>query len=164
MDSLAATVAVLGAFLVMAGAYQAFVLIIVKSIAERIVTGEERDSMFFLYFKVMEEIDEEIHQMGLHPGRGHAAFGFRAPNNPLPKLNVCHFYKMNPSMFQTLCGLSPDEFTVLLNLVSFQMLKPRNGFCTFTDAEQAARKPQVNTLPLCLSLSPSPSPSYFFPS
>ena len=139
----AATVAVLGAFVVMAAAFQSYVLIIAKMVAERIVTAEESDSMFYLYFKALEEIDEEIRQTALHPGRGYAAFGVRNPNNPLPKLNVCHFYKMNPSMFQTLCGLSPDEFTVLLNLVSVQMLKPRNGFCMYTEAEQSARKPQV---------------------
>ena len=139
-----AAFAVLAAFIAVAAAAQTIIVSMVKRMSERVVTVEESDSMFYLYFKVMEEIEEEIHQAGLHPGRGRAAFGIRTPNNPLPKINVCHFYKLSPPMFQTLCGLSPDEFDMLLLLVIAQMLRPRNGFCEYSDAQQAARKAQVH--------------------
>ena len=62
--------------------------------SDRKATETERDSMFHLYFQVYAEIEHEILQLQLHPGRGHAAFDIRAPNNPLPKLNVCHFYML----------------------------------------------------------------------
>ena len=46
-----------------------FVIIIANIVAELMVTAEESDRIFYLYFKVMEEIDEEIRQHGLHPGQ-----------------------------------------------------------------------------------------------
>ena len=137
----AAVVAVFGALLMMSAAIQVIIVIM----SEGTVTEEDRDSMCFLYFKMLDEREKEIDDMARHPGRGHAAYGIRSPNNPLPKVNICHFYKLVPDMFQTLCGLSPSEFDDLLGLVRLQMLRPRNGFCTFTDAEQAARRPQVSS-------------------
>lgn len=135
----AAVAAVFGALLMMSAAIQVIIVIM----SEGTVTEEDRDSMCFLYFKMIDELEKEIDDKARHPGRGHAAYGFRNPNNPLPKVNMCHFYKLVPDMFQTLCGLSPTEFDDLLGLVRVQMLRPRNGFCTFTDAEQAARRTQV---------------------
>ena len=42
-------------------------MIIANIVAESMVTAEESDRIYYLYFKVMEEIDEEIRQCGLHP-------------------------------------------------------------------------------------------------
>eukprot|EP00617_Octactis_speculum_P017052 CAMPEP_0185756788 /NCGR_PEP_ID=MMETSP1174-20130828/15196_1 /TAXON_ID=35687 /ORGANISM="Dictyocha speculum, Strain CCMP1381" /LENGTH=347 /DNA_ID=CAMNT_0028435907 /DNA_START=42 /DNA_END=1085 /DNA_ORIENTATION=+ len=49
---------------------------------------------------------------------------------------------MMPDLFQTYCGLTPNEFDHLLSICQHQLLKPRNGFCDFSEAEQAQRKPQ----------------------
>jgi hypothetical protein len=54
-------------------------MIIANIVAESMVTAEESDCIYYLYFKVMEEIDEEIRQHGLHPGHRDEGidFGFR---------------------------------------------------------------------------------------
>jgi hypothetical protein len=122
---------------------------------------EHADSMFFLYFKAMEMIEEaELHE-ALHPGHGHPRFGVRAENNPLLKLNVCHFYMMIPERFQMLTGFSPSEFFTLLVTVKSKMLRPRNGFCEFSASQQSSRKPSVRThssLSSCPFPSPAPTP------
>ena len=41
-----------------------FVIIIANIVAERMVTAEESDRIFYLHLKVMDEIDEEIRQHG----------------------------------------------------------------------------------------------------
>ena len=101
------------------------------------------ESMLYLYFKVMDEIDAHHLDELMHPGRGHARFGLVCESNPLPLMSVCELYLLVPERFQALTGLSPPEFYILLGLVKEQMLKPRNGFCEFTDEDQLKRKPKV---------------------
>ena len=122
-------------------AYLMFVISNIVSLAD--CEDEGQDSMFWLYFEVMDKLDEDELYSIMHPGRGFPRFGLCAEENPLPKLNVCRFYKMMPDLFQTYCGLTPNEFDHLLSICQHQLLKPRNGFCDFSEAEQAQRKPQV---------------------
>ena len=68
------------------------------------------DTMFFFYFEIMDQLDRDEFQWLMHPGRGHPRFGECSIENPLPKLNVCRFYKMIPAEFQRFCGLTPSEF------------------------------------------------------
>ena len=93
----------------------AFLMCVISNVASNacsISAGE--DTMFGLYFEVMEQLDNDEYNMLMHPGRGHDRFGISADNNPLPKMNVCRFYKMIPPLFQLYCGLSPTEFDALL--------------------------------------------------
>lgn len=108
------------------------------------IDEDESRKYFLLYTKTMSIINEQEQRELLHPGRGHCRFDIRSTNNPLPKVNVCHFYMMLPEKFKLYCGLSVDEFNELLALILPQMLLPRNGKCEFTDQEQSMRVPRVN--------------------
>lgn len=118
--------------------------VIVTTLDDESSSQEHESSMLFLYFKCMDLIAEADQEDAMHPGRGNARFGIRASNNPLPKMNVCHFYEHLPDKFQMLCGYSPTEFYALLDLVKAKMLLPRNGFCAFSDEAQASRVPKVS--------------------
>jgi hypothetical protein len=120
------------------------------AVSPTISKEQEQDSLLLLYFKTMEWIEEAEFQADMHPGRGHQRFEIRAENNPLPKMNFCRFYTMLPDKFQLLRGYKVDEFDELLQVVSPQMLLPRNGYCLFDDVEQAMRQPRVSSYD-CLS-------------